>query len=154
MLQNQRQWKANLIKQKEITIDLKGVFVYPEVSCCRVTAIISIISDGSKHFLDFFMRQPEMLAFFCLLVLGSYRVELGLYEERKMYLKRKFCDSNESTLRQNDKMRWLFFLSFSCLFISQTWQFLPYNAARSNSLLSLTNVTDMWCNTVTDVYLT
>lgn len=80
-----------------------------------------IVPDGSKHFLDFFMRQPEKLASFCLLVLGSYRVELGLYEERKMYLKRKFCDSNESlTLTQNDKMRWLFFLSFSSLFISQT----------------------------------
>ncbi len=100
--------------------------MYPEVSCCHVTAITSsatrgeIAPGGSKHFLDFFMRQPEMLASFCLLVLGSYRVELGSYEERKMYLKRKFCDSNESTLRQNDKMRWLFFLSFSSLFISQT----------------------------------
>lgn len=60
-----------------------------------------------------------------------------------MYLKRKFCDSNDSMLRQNDKMRWLFFLSFSSLFVTQTRQFLPYNAARSHSILSLTNVTDM-----------
>lgn len=148
--------KFDIPLKKEINIDyLKGVFVYQEVSCCHVTAIISNATmRGSKHFSDSFMKQPEMLASFCLLVLGSYRVELEFYEERKMYLRWKFCDSNDSMLRQNDKMRWWFYLSFSSLSVSQIWQFLPYNAARSKSILSLTNLIDIWCNAVTDVYLT
>lgn len=46
-------------------------------------------------------KQPKMS--FCL------RVEL--YEKRKKNLKQTFCNSNDSMLRQNDKMKWLFFLS-------------------------------------------
>lgn len=46
-------------------------------------------------------KQPKMS--FCL------RVEL--YEKRKKYLKQTFCNSNDSMLRQNDKMKWLYFLS-------------------------------------------
>lgn len=73
-----------------------------------------IVTDGSKNFLDSFVKRPEMLAYFWLLVLGSYRVELGLYEERKMYLKRKICDSNDSTLRQNEVAVFSFFLLTLC----------------------------------------
>lgn len=45
-----------------------------------------IVPDGFRHN-NSFMKQTETFVSSCFLVLGSYRVELGLYEERKMYLK-------------------------------------------------------------------
>ena len=97
--------------------------MYLEVSCCHVTAILSSATKRGNSSWWFqtlhwfpFMKQPEISASFCLLVLGSYIVELGLCEERIMYLKRKFCNSDDSMLGRNDKMRWLF--SFFLLSLS------------------------------------
>lgn len=116
----QTQLKASFVisltKEKEIVLDyLKSVLVYPEVSCCHVTAIIPCATkraSSSPWFWTFLLWSRRS---FCLLVLGSYRVELGSNEGRKMYWKplKRFA-TIMTMLRQ---MRWLFLLSL----VPQIW---------------------------------
>ena len=101
------------------------------------------VPDGSKHFDSFKEAAKNVFLFASGIVWKEKKVfKANVLQQLRVYAKTKW--QNEVAV-----------FSFSALFVKQTKQFLPYNAARrSNSILSLTNVIDMWCNTVTDVYLT
>lgn len=152
MLQNAKTIKGKFCyffdKIKEIVLDyLKSVLVYPEVSCCHVTAIIPCATKRASSSPWFQTLLLWSRRSFCLLVLGSYRVELGSNEGRKMYWKQLKRFAVMTMLRQNE----VAVSSFSCP--SDLILFLYHMMQIGVTALSLTNVTDMWCNTVTDVHL-
>lgn len=93
---NKRQSSFEKWKKKDY---LKGVFVYPEVSCCHVTAIVSSATKGgnsSRWFqtLDWFFYEAARNKNFFLFASAGV-LEGGLYEERKLYIKRRLSDIND-----------------------------------------------------------